>query len=1294
MKKTKILVLGAMIALGVSAKAHAFPADKKVLIIGNRAYDLYANDQMIISTRFSDNEFLNYIANNSNNIYYVESNSDGNAVIQDVFGGQVITEAALISRAGGRITYYTGSETTPKDYWVSENNQYKDSVQQGGTDPLKNQYVTFQIDPKPIIGSLYIFNFKVNELVGVPGAAYFTVGTSNTAKITDAASCIMDVTTIANGAGIPVYVYASDMKTKIADAMIKQSDISDVNGNVITQSTNKTIKFNTVTNPILPIQSRYTVLGNISNGGLLDSDSSYIYYINTGDGNKIYKKNTFGTENFPISNDNSGYISVYGDWVYYCNYSDGGKIYKVRIDGTGRQKVSENKGTYLNLMDDKLYYVNASDRGKIYSIDSAGNEAKLSDDEAAFLNIGSNGNLFYSNNSEGRNLYRIDPYGNRTKVDDLGKSNSAMYVNVSINSTVAYYSSSDGSVYRSGDPYNPLKIRIQTKDGLVDDRVANINISNNTIYYKSLVDGGKLYKVGTNGGVAQKISDDTVDGIFVYSYNGYGRDDVYYTKGGKLFFIPADGVMSGSVQKGTVVGKPKVTDKVSKIDLIPIIYTNNNDSGKTIDQINVLGYLPEKVSAIMVDGSIRQLPVSWDLINVKNKNGIYTYSGTVVGFGTKVTADLALGTQTNMGINNTFASNELGNNDTITVQAGTLTRGDLVKVYDPKNPSKLLKSVAADATGGVVIGGLNFGLNPGTVKVTVTKTGKAESQPIYISFGPERGTPPIIGGSNLEKTTLTLSNDGNTITVDGLQLTLNGDEQLYIGTRADITQANNDADTNWVNVTNPGTYGSWDSTTKTLTINGVKASTSDLQFSGNGKKLLIRKAGSPASAPTAFVINPRIPAPYGVVFDETFGLIRGTSSRQQYSLDGGITWKDCSDTSTYIGTFPDVPVKVRVKATKSTLASLETLQVKVTDIIGNNQNVAITQSAAVDPTTGIVTNGVANVDLSGNVTGSTLNTIVLKSSVPVTWKVVDERGQTTNIASIVSLGKDNKTGVLTGYENGIVKVIATSIDGNNLQGELRVNITNQPVITVKNTVELNNAVSSGARVIKLLGIGGSYYLDTLPAPNNASNDLTIIGQDQTSVINVTNTTGGAFANVNGYNLNLKNLTIKGSTNSNISNVIALNSGSVNIDGVYFDSIKSNNGNTVAIAHTGGTLRVNNSRFLASNFFVKAITTTDGTITNNYFVSNINFAGENGAINVSGAAKIQGNNITGYNKNNEYAINIANGVQGTPSIGGVGKDLWNVINNCNVGINLNGNIIENLMTNNSIDIRNTTTPIKP
>lgn len=1291
MKKTKIFVLTVAMTLGISVKASAFPANKEVLVIGNRAYDLNSGSDMIISSRFNDSDFLNYLANNSDNIYYLVTDDDGNATtLTDVFGEQTITEPELISKVGGRISYYSGTETSVDDYWVSENGQYKDSTQQN-TNASTNKYVTLQIEPKQVKGNLYIFKFKINNLVGVPGGEYFSVGSSSISKTTGAVTCMVDVSTIQNGDTLPIYVYSSDMKTKIASATLKESDITDSNGEMITSSTIRTIKFSSATNPIDIAESKYTVLGNMSNGGLLDSDDNYIYYVNTGDSNKIYKKNTYGTENIPITNDKAGYIYVYGSWVYYCNYSDGGKIYKVKTDGTRRQKISDDKGTYLNVIDDKVYYVNASDGNKIYCLDSAGNSTKLSDDEATFLNIGTSDNLFYSNKSEGKNLYKIDTDGNREKVDDLGTSNVANYINISTNSTVAYYSSSDGYVYRSGDPYNEIKIRIQTTNGLVYDKVSNINIADGTIYYKSLTNGGKLYMVGTSGGVAEQLTTEAVDGIFVYCDED-GNDDVYYTKNGKLFFLSSDTISSGTATKGTAVAKSKVTTKITKMDSIDTIYTDSSDSADTIDEVDVLKYLPETVTAVMSDGSIEQQPVSWDTASPKSKNGIYTYTGTVVGYGNKVTANLAIGSQTGMSTKNTYASNEIGKNDTVVVEAGTLTKGDVVKVYD-SSTSKLLKSGTVDATGGVVISGLNFGTYAGSVKVTVTTSGKAESQPISVSYGPEREEAPIITDSNLEDTTLTVS--GDYIIIDGIELTLTGNEQIYVGSKTDTVQASND-EQNWVKVTSPGAYGSWNSSTKVLTLSGsvvTKALAKDLQTDGDGKEIFIRTAGSPASTPAVFVVNPRIAAPSSVTFDETYGLIRGTTTKEEYSLDGGTTWKDCTAGTTSIGTFPNTSVRVRLKATKSTLASLEALQVKLTDLAGENESLAITKSATVDSSDGDVTNGIVTLNSSGNATGSTLNTIVLKSSVAVTWKVVDEDGSSTDLASIKSVGKDNKTALLTGYENGVVKVIATTTDGNSMQGEINVNITNQPIVTVKNSTEFKNAVNSGARIIKLLGIGGSYYFDTLPTPNNDNNDLTIIGQDQTSVINITNTSGGTFANVNGYKLNLKNLTLKGSTNSNLANVIKVVSGSVNIDEVYFDSIQSSSNNAVGINHTGGTLTVNESRFLTSNSFVTAIKTTDGTITDNSFVGNGSFTGEKGAIYASDAAKIQGNTFKNYLGNtDEYAISATDD---SAVIGGVAKDLWNAISNSDIGIKLNGSGIStsDLETNNSIDIKNTTTPIE-
>lgn len=1258
MKKTKILVLTVVMSLGFSLKAYAFPAGETVLVVGNRAYDINT-----ISSRFTDSDFTNYVSNNYNNIYYVTSDTNGTATIQDVFGGQTISESTLINKIGGKINYYSGSSTTTTEYWASENGQYKSSTDPSTT--IKDQYVTLEITPKQISGKLYLFNFKLDQLVGVPGAAFFSVGTSSKVSLTQSPNCMIDISNVPSG--IPIYIYSSDMST-IATATIPSTEAANIKTFTI-----KTVKFGSVTNPITTSESKYSVLGNLSNGGLLDSDSNYIYYINTADGNKIYKKNTSETENYPISDDKAGYITVYGNWVYYCNYSDNGKIYKVKTDGTLRQKISDNKGTNINVIDDKVYYVNGSDGGRIYSLDSAGNSTKLSDTEASYLVLGVNKYLFFSNINEGKNLYQIDTSAKVSKVDG-SSSNAANYINVSGNSSLAYYVSGAGKVYRSGDAYNPLQIRIQTSNGLVDDKIANINISNNTIYYKSLTDGGKLYKVGTSGGVGQKVVNDTVDAIFVYYDTSSSKDYVYYTKGGKMYVLPMDGTT-----KATAITKPKNNNKVSSINAISTIYTSFNDSAKTIDQINVLSYLPEKVSAVMNDGTIQQLPVSWDLTSPKSKSGVYTYNGTVVGYGNKVTANLSVSSYDGLDASEVTADNEIGKNDTITIASGSLSNGAVVKVYDTTNTSKVAKSATVDSTGGVVIGGLNFGVDSGTVKVTVTKVGKAESPAINVPYGPERGNAPTVSGGSFASTTL--SDNGTTTTVKGIQIVLDSTYQFYIGTYTDATKANNDSNSNWINATdNSGSYSSWNSSTSTVTINSVAIATKDLQSGGAGKKIFIRKAGNPPSTPAVFMVNPRVAAPSGIVFDELFGVIRGTTTSEEYSKDGGTTWIDCTAQTTNVGAYTTNPLRVRLKATKNTLAGQEAVQVKVTDIAGNNNNVAIITPAVVTPEDGTITNGG--------------NKITLKSSVGVTWKVVDLSGQSTNMASIRSI--DSQTAELTGYENGVVNVVATSTDGNNSQGSLNVNVTNQPVVTVKNTAELNNAVASGAKVIKLLGIGYKYDLSSLPTPTNSDGNLTIIGQDSTSVINVL-TTSGTFGTVDGSaikHLNLKNLTLKGVAGSSLSNVISVSGGTVTLDGVYFDSLVSTVGVNQDLL-TASSVIINNSKFITSNSFNTAVIVSNGSVKNSLFNGNSNFSGET-ALSASGNVTIQGNSFTNYSQASECAIMLSSGFD-VSKVGGVQKDYWNIINNSNIGIWLPGITDTDkatLMTNNSIDIKNTTILIKP
>lgn len=1275
MKKTKVLVLSAILALGIPMTAYAFPAGKQVLIIGNRAYDMSnLND---LESRFTNSDFINYVSNNYNNMYYASSTSSGAVTINNVFSGGTITEQDLINKCGSKINYYQGLDTIPTDYWVTQDGKYEASADT--SQASYSQFMTLEVNSNQIAGNLYLYNFKIDNVVGVPGAAFYSVGLSNNkSKFNNNTSYMVDISQPSN-INVPIYIYSSDMKTKIATATLTSNDLTNSDGSAITTFTVKTVKFSSVTNPITPIVSKWTVLGNMSNGGMLDCDSNYIYYINTADGNKIYKKNSYGTENYAINNDSSGYITVYGDWVYYCNYTDGGKIYKVKTDGTERQKISDNKGTYLNVINDKLYYINGSDGNRIYSLDSAGNSTKLGNDEAAYLELGFNNYLFYSDVTDSRSLYQIDAYGNNTKVDANG--NPASYVNVSVNSSVAYYSSSNGNVYRSGDPYNPIKISIQTSSGLVTDKVANINVSGNTIYYKSLADGGKLYRVSSNGGVAQKISNDSVDGIFVYSYNG-SKDDIYYTKSGKMYMISGNDLVSSStLPKPIAITKPTSSLKISSISAIPTVYTDSSDSQKTIDQIDVLRYLPDKVSAIMSNGSITQLPVSWDTSSYKLQNGIYTYSGTVVGYGNKVTVGLAIASTSGLDATNTTADNEIGSNDTVTIASGTLKSGDVVKVYDVNNSTKVVKTATIDATGGTVIGGLNFGVNSGSVKVTVTEPGKAEGAPYYAPFGPERAAAPTISGSNLANTTLT-SNNGN-ITIDNIELTLSSDEQIYTGNLTDETAITN-TDSGWVDVSSiDSDHGTWSSSTNVLTVNGnaatgwVTVPTANLKTGGNGVNLYIRKKANgtiPASMPAIFTINPRPSAPYGVTFDETDKMIKGTTSNEQYSTNGGTVWTDCSDTNTYIGTFPaGESVLVRTKATQYTLASWETQQLRITDMNGKYDNVAI-----VNGTLNTDANGTPVADSNGNYCSD--NSIELQSSVPVTWRVTDSQGQSTSKASIKQIDSTHAT--LTGYENGVVNVVATSTDGNYLQGNLDVNITNQPVMTVNNTTELNNAVNAGIKVIKLIGIGGNYQLSSLPG----SGTLAIVGQDTTSVLNVSSSLANVGSGIT--NLTLKNMTVRGANGSNEGDLIGVASGgTLTADGVSFDSI---NGNSV-INQTGGSANINNCKFLTSNKVVQDAIISNGSLTNNSFTGNTGNSSEVGAVSASGNVTIQGNSFTNYLTGTGYAINLPSGFSGT--IGGVSRDSWNIINNCKIGIVFPGGNTTTLNSDNSIDVRSVGTPIK-
>lgn len=126
------------------------------------------------------------------------------------------------------------------------------------------------------------------------------------------------------------------------------------------------------------------------------------------------------------------------------------------------------------------------------------------------------------------------------------------------------------------------------------------------------------------------------------------------------------------------------------------------------DDIAIFNF-PERVSAIMSDGTIRQLVVNWDKENPKLKNGIYTYTGTILGYGTKVTMTVSLDSGT-ISADKVTVINDMGSKDSVTVNLANtkFKQGDIISVYTNMSDTKPVKTAVVGSDYRAVLSGLNF----------------------------------------------------------------------------------------------------------------------------------------------------------------------------------------------------------------------------------------------------------------------------------------------------------------------------------------------------------------------------------------------------------------------------------------------------------------------------------------------------------------------------------------------------------------------------------------------------------
>lgn len=855
MKKTRMLVVTAAIILGIGSSVQAeLPANS--IMVGSNVYSsgylTNPNNLAIVNDQLMNNLGL---------IYFV----DGSGKAKDVFTGSIVEDSQLVEKVGSSLTYYTAKGTTQKIVTNADNEFTKPQ------DMNTDTFAIINVNYKPLTSGLNMYNVKVTQIAGISNAAYFKIGDSTIVPLTDIARYFGGATS----GGSLLSIYASDGLTELANGYANIKQDSSIGGSenvsiILTPTatqdpTDKTTHGNTAI--------------NITNNGFatIDKSNKWIYYQNTGDKKKLYRKSVTGVEDYVISDDSVGFINVVGDWVYYSNYNDNGRIYRVRTDGTQRQKINDDMASCVNVIGDKIYYINNSDRGRIYIIDSQGRRQLISD-SSKFLSVGDNF-LFYVNTSDENKLYSYDLLSNRkSKISDVNTN----FISAA-GDYLIFYTGKDGKLYRSTNSFtmNPVPLPLITnmpqKGGKgssdlkgVTDKATNIcALNDNNIYYVSYVDGGKIYKLD-NTGNGYKVVDSPADYINVVG------DILYYTKLGKSYTVPRDA--DGSI-KGIAVTKPKLNDKVVSVEPIDPF---------TTDDISTFNF-PEKVPVIMSGGAMRLLVVSWDKTIPKPNKGVYNFTGTILGYGSKVTISVALDSGTLNADRDIVVTNEIGNKDTVKVtgDAAKLNPGDIVSVYNEYGDLKPIKTATVDKNGNVIVSGLNLNSDGGIIYVSITRKGKAEGGKIAVAAPAEAPTGFNVNAQDEKITGLKSGKQYkvyiNDLSKDGSIPELPSD---FISVTAD--------DKGVVSVT------------------GMKNKI--IANKDNKQMLRLVAVGNKDSMPSASIEISKAKIPEYVSIDLGLGRILGTSAEMQYRYKDGEEWKDCTPGTTTISMTMSLEVQVKAKA--------------------------------------------------------------------------------------------------------------------------------------------------------------------------------------------------------------------------------------------------------------------------------------------------------------------------------------------------------------------------------------------
>lgn len=222
----------------------------------------------------------------------------------------------------------------------------------------------------------------------------------------------------------------------------------------------------------------------------------WLYYASE---DHIYKMHTDGSDKTQLLEISwVRFLNVVGDWMYFTHhYGDGFKMLKMRTDGSNLTVVCNDEANYINVIDDWIYYSNSHDKGKIYKIRTDGSSRiKICDDDADCINVV--GDWIYYIVKEETNEHLVDVIykiridgSDKTRIYGCGLTE---YINVS--GDWIYFGLIDGLYKIRTDGSSITKI--------CDDYPWFINVVDNWIYYLNMNEY-KSYRIHTDGSKRQLV---------------------------------------------------------------------------------------------------------------------------------------------------------------------------------------------------------------------------------------------------------------------------------------------------------------------------------------------------------------------------------------------------------------------------------------------------------------------------------------------------------------------------------------------------------------------------------------------------------------------------------------------------------------------------------------------------------------------------------------------------------------------------------------------------------------------